>query len=183
MCTIQDSLRLSTSCTSLENVTLPDGLEYIGNQAFQGDPLKTVEMSDTVKYVGTQAFESLKYDYSVYPSTVTYVGASEIDLGGGVTGLGWNAFYKDVKVTAVLGSQQNLLVERCDFVGTPEVCWGGKTDIPAGDYSVVPEGVEGRVPYKGPTGDTIYQLMGGLRAGMGYCGAKDIEHGIFHRIR
>ena len=131
-----------SSCTSLENVTLPEGLEYIGNQAFQGDPLKTVEMSDTVKYVGTQAFESLKYDYSVYPSTVTYVGASEIDLGGGVTGLGWNAFYKDVKVTAVLGSQQNLLVERCDFVGTPEVCWGGKTDIPAGDYSVVPEGVE-----------------------------------------
>ena len=131
-----------SSCTSLENVTLPEGLEYIGNQAFQGDPLKTVEMSDTVKYVGTQAFESLKYDYSTSPATVTYVGAPEIDLGTGVTGLGWNAFYKDAKVTAVLGSQQNLLVERCDFVETPGVCWDGKTDIPAGDYSVVPEGVE-----------------------------------------
>ena len=40
---------------------------------------------------------------------------------------------------------------------------------------LVPEGVEGRVPYKGYLADTIYQLMGGLRAGMGYCGAPDIE--------
>ena len=37
------------------------------------------------------------------------------------------------------------------------------------------EGVEGRVPYKGPTGDTIYQLMGGLRAGMGYTGCHNVE--------
>ena len=40
---------------------------------------------------------------------------------------------------------------------------------------LVPEGVEGRVPYKGAAGDTIYQLIGGLRAGMGYCGAENIE--------
>jgi IMP dehydrogenase len=40
---------------------------------------------------------------------------------------------------------------------------------------LVPEGVEGRVPYKGPVADTIYQLMGGLRSGMGYCGSPDIE--------
>ncbi len=40
---------------------------------------------------------------------------------------------------------------------------------------LVPEGVEGRVPYKGAAGDSIYQLIGGLRAGMGYCGAKNIE--------
>ncbi|MCI8537634.1 MAG: IMP dehydrogenase [Oscillospiraceae bacterium] len=39
---------------------------------------------------------------------------------------------------------------------------------------LVPEGVEGRVPYKGLTGETIYQLMGGLRAGMGYCGSATI---------
>ena len=39
---------------------------------------------------------------------------------------------------------------------------------------LVPEGVEGRVPYKGPLADTIFQLVGGLRSGMGYCGAKDI---------
>lgn len=40
---------------------------------------------------------------------------------------------------------------------------------------LVPEGVEGRVPYKGAAADTIYQLMGGLRSGMGYCGAATIE--------
>lgn len=40
---------------------------------------------------------------------------------------------------------------------------------------LVPEGVEGRVAYKGFVEDTIFQLMGGLRSGMGYCGAQDIE--------
>ena len=40
---------------------------------------------------------------------------------------------------------------------------------------LVPEGVEGRVAFKGALGDVVFQLMGGLRAGMGYCGAKDIE--------
>jgi len=40
---------------------------------------------------------------------------------------------------------------------------------------LVPEGVEGRVPYKGPLEDTIYQFLGGLRAAMGYCGTKNIK--------
>ena len=40
---------------------------------------------------------------------------------------------------------------------------------------LVPEGVEGRVAYKGSIEDTVFQLMGGLRSGMGYCGAKDVE--------
>ena len=40
---------------------------------------------------------------------------------------------------------------------------------------LVPEGVEGRVPFKGPLGPFVYQLVGGLRAGMGYCGARTIE--------
>lgn len=40
---------------------------------------------------------------------------------------------------------------------------------------LVPEGVEGRVPYRGPLGDVVYQLVGGLRSGMGYIGAKNIE--------
>jgi IMP dehydrogenase len=39
---------------------------------------------------------------------------------------------------------------------------------------LVPEGIEGRLPYKGPLSDTIHQLMGGIRAGMGYCGTKDL---------
>ena len=51
---------------------------------------------------------------------------------------------------------------------------------------LVPEGVEGRVPYKGTLSDTVYQLMGGLRAGMGYCGCPTIpdlqQNGRFVRI-
>jgi IMP dehydrogenase len=40
---------------------------------------------------------------------------------------------------------------------------------------LVPEGIVGRVPYKGEVKDVMYQFIGGLRAGMGYCGAKDVE--------
>ncbi|HEX7057042.1 MAG TPA: IMP dehydrogenase [Bacilli bacterium] len=43
------------------------------------------------------------------------------------------------------------------------------------ESKLVPEGIEGRVPYKGPLADTIAQLIGGLRSGMGYCGAHNIE--------
>lgn len=44
-----------------------------------------------------------------------------------------------------------------------------------GNKKLVPEGIEGRVPYKGAVADTIYQLMGGLRSGMGYCGTRTIK--------
>ena len=44
-----------------------------------------------------------------------------------------------------------------------------------GPDKLVPEGVEGRVPFKGPLGPFVYQLVGGLRAGMGYCGTRTIE--------
>ncbi len=55
-----------------------------------------------------------------------------------------------------------------------------------GSKKLVPEGVEGRVPYKGPVSDTVFQLLGGIRSGMGYCGTKTIpelkERGKFVRI-
>ncbi len=55
-----------------------------------------------------------------------------------------------------------------------------------GSKKLVPEGVEGRVPYKGSLSDTVFQLLGGLRSGMGYCGTKTIpelkENGKFIRI-
>ena len=55
-----------------------------------------------------------------------------------------------------------------------------------GQKKLVPEGVEGRVPYKGPLADTIFQLIGGLRSSMGYCGTENIqalrERGEFIRI-
>ena len=47
---------------------------------------------------------------------------------------------------------------------------GGQNDV----KKLVPEGIAGRVPYKGNLYEVIYQLIGGLRAGMGYCGAANI---------
>ena len=44
-----------------------------------------------------------------------------------------------------------------------------------GQKKLVPEGVEGRVPYKGPLADTVFQLIGGLRSSMGYCGTENIQ--------
>ncbi|MBC9785796.1 IMP dehydrogenase [Heliobacterium chlorum] len=43
------------------------------------------------------------------------------------------------------------------------------------DKKLVPEGIEGRVPYKGSLSDTVFQLIGGLRSGMGYCGCRNID--------
>lgn len=53
----------------------------------------------------------------------------------------------------------------------------GSTDryFQSNNRKLVPEGVEGRVPYKGTLSDTVYQMMGGLRAGMGYCGCATVE--------
>jgi IMP dehydrogenase len=53
----------------------------------------------------------------------------------------------------------------------------GSSDRYAQDASgkLVPEGIEGRVPYKGPLADLVYQLVGGLKAGMGYCGVSSIN--------
>jgi IMP dehydrogenase len=51
---------------------------------------------------------------------------------------------------------------------------GGKDSDNDGGSKLVPEGVEGRVPHKGPLNSFLYQLMGGLRAGMGYLGARTI---------
>ncbi|CAM4017863.1 IMP dehydrogenase [Alkalicoccus chagannorensis] len=54
------------------------------------------------------------------------------------------------------------------------------------EKKLVPEGVEGRIPHKGPLGETLHQLIGGLRAGMGYCGTASVpelqERGRFVRI-
>jgi IMP dehydrogenase len=67
---------------------------------------------------------------------------------------------------------------------------GGKERYRQGDVTeaekLVPEGIEGMVPYKGKLGPFVYQLCGGVRAGMGYCGARTIselwERARFQRI-
>jgi len=55
-------------------------------------------------------------------------------------------------------------------VGSKDRYFQSKSD----NKKLVPEGIEGMVPYKGPVGDTVHQLMGGVKSSMGYCGAKDI---------
>jgi IMP dehydrogenase len=98
-------------------------------------------------------------------------GAHCVMLGGLLAGLaespGQTIIYKgrSFKTYRGMGSIGAMMSGSSDRYrqGTPA---GGK---------VVPEGVEGRVPYKGPLAPFIYQMVGGLRAGMGYCGARNIE--------
>jgi IMP dehydrogenase len=52
---------------------------------------------------------------------------------------------------------------------------GGEASVTARNGKLVPEGVEGRVPYKGPLAPFVYQLVGGLRSGMGYVGARTLD--------
>lgn len=71
-------------------------------------------------------------------------------------------------------------------MGSLEAMENGSKDryFQAGEKDVkklVPEGIAGRVPYKGTVQEVVYQLVGGLRSGMGYCGAKDIE--ILHKAK
>jgi IMP dehydrogenase len=59
---------------------------------------------------------------------------------------------------------------------------GGGDRYQAGkDESPVPEGIEGRVPYKGELRDFVYQLTAGLKKGMGYCGCENIQ--VFKKYR
>jgi IMP dehydrogenase len=70
--------------------------------------------------------------------------------------------YKEYRGMGSLGAMQRGSAER----------YGQSADQP---QKMVPEGVEGRVPYRGPLSDYVGQLVGGLRQGMGYCGARDVE--------
>ncbi|MDA8112502.1 MAG: IMP dehydrogenase, partial [Nitrospiraceae bacterium] len=60
-------------------------------------------------------------------------------------------------------------------IGAMERGGGDRYNQPSGAKKWVPEGIEGRVPHKGRLSDLIYQLSGGLRSGMGYCGCRTIR--------
>ena len=90
--------------------------------------------------------------------------------------------------TASIRRVQEILEAQTNVKDTASVCVGhcevdtyadknGSKDryFQTDAKKLVPEGVEGRVAYKGSVEDTVFQLMGGLRSGMGYCGAPDIE--------
>jgi IMP dehydrogenase len=99
-------------------------------------------------------------------------GAHCVMLGGLFAGLaespGQTIIYKgrSFKTYRGMGSLGAMVAGSSDRYGQAEQNGSGK---------LVPEGVEGRVPYKGHLAPFVYQLVGGLRAGMGYCGTRNIE--------
>ncbi|MFW2332790.1 IMP dehydrogenase [Ilumatobacter sp.] len=74
--------------------------------------------------------------------------------------------FKSYRGMGSLGAMQGLGADRYA---------SAQSSVAAASRKLVPEGIEGRVPYSGPLADTIYQLVGGLRSGMGYAGASDLE--------
>ena len=84
--------------------------------------------------------------------------------------------YKSYRGMGSLGAMQGLGADR---YATAQSEVAGQT------RKLVPEGIEGRVPYAGTLGDVIYQLVGGLRSGMGYAGAAtltDLRKARFMRV-
>lgn len=73
-----------------------------------------------------------------------------------------------------MGSQGAMMAGSADRYGQADVAREASRDTIKGSRKLVPEGVEGRVPYRGPLSDFVYQLVGGLRAGMGYLGARTL---------
>ncbi len=114
--------------------------------------------------------------YSGDISKAVAAGAHCVMIGGLFAGLaespGQTSLYKgrSFKVYRGMGSLGAMVSGSADRYQQ-----GGRQDGQPGSAKLVPEGVEGRVPYKGPLAPFVYQLVGGLRAGMGYCGARNIE--------
>ncbi|MGA1346017.1 MAG: IMP dehydrogenase, partial [Ilumatobacteraceae bacterium] len=77
--------------------------------------------------------------------------------------------FKSYRGMGSLGAMQGLGAARY------ATAQGERSDLAVTSNKLVPEGIEGRVPYAGPLADTVYQLVGGLRSGMGYAGAADLE--------
>jgi IMP dehydrogenase len=110
--------------------------------------------------------------YSGDISKAIAAGANAVMLGGlfagteeapGETVLYQGRSYKAYRGMGSLGAMQQGAADR--YFQEPE----------ANPDKLVPEGIEGRVPYKGPVAAVIHQLMGGLRASMGYCGCNTID--------
>jgi len=77
--------------------------------------------------------------------------------------------FKSYRGMGSMGAMQGLGADRYATAQSEQ------SSVGAASRKLVPEGIEGRVPYAGPLGDTTYQLVGGLRSGMGYAGAADLE--------
>ncbi len=92
--------------------------------------------------------------------------------------------FKSYRGMGSMGAMQGLGADR--YATAQSDGSRGQSTMATTSRKLVPEGIEGRVPYSGPLGDTIYQLVGGLRSGMGYAGAADLEQlrtgGRFMRV-
>lgn len=133
-----------------------------------------MEAAEAAKASGTTIIADGGIRYSGDVTKAIAAGAHAVMIGGLLAGVaespGQQILYqgRTFKVYRGMGSLGAMVK------GSSERYRQGKAD--RGPDKLVPEGVEGRVPFKGPLSTFIYQLVGGLRAGMGYCGAKDIEH-------
>ena len=84
-----------------------------------------------------------------------------------------------------MGSMGAMTGDSADRYATGQSSTPGASAVGAGSNKLVPEGIEGRVPYAGPLGDVAYQLVGGLRSGMGYAGAStlaDLQNARLMRV-
>ena len=79
------------------------------------------------------------------------------------------------KIYRGMGSMGAMTGDSQDRYATGQSSDGATTAVGAGSNKLVPEGIEGRVPYAGPLGEVAYQLVGGLRSGMGYAGAATLD--------
>ncbi|MBI4711856.1 MAG: IMP dehydrogenase [Planctomycetes bacterium] len=110
--------------------------------------------------------------YSGDISKAIAAGASSVMIGGlfaGVTESPGETFLfkgRTYKIYRGMGSEGAMIKGSKDRYGQADITQREK---------LVPEGVEGRISFRGPLGNFVYQLVGGLRAGMGYCGAQTIE--------
>lgn len=128
--------------------------------------------AQAAKNTGTPIIADGGIRYSGDITKAIAAGAHVVMIGGLFAGLeespGTRILYqgRQFKVYRGMGSLGAMVQGSSErYRQTP----GGKPD------KLVPEGVEGRVPFKGPLGPFVYQLVGGLRAGMGYCGTRTIE--------
>jgi IMP dehydrogenase len=116
--------------------------------------------------------------YSGDISKAIAAGANSVMIGGLFAGLaespGQTIIYKGrtFKTYRGMGSLGAMVSGSSDRYRQADVAKQGEG---SGGGKLVPEGVEGRVPYKGNLAPFVYQLVGGLRAGMGYCGTRNIE--------
>ena len=132
-----------------------------------------MEASAAAKGTGVPLIADGGIRYSGDITKAIAAGASVVMVGGLFAGLaespGKTILYQGRTFKAYRGmGSLGAMVK-----GSSERYRQGKAD--GGTGKLVPEGVEGRVPFKGALSDFVYQLVGGLRAGMGYCGTKTID--------